>query len=346
MPACAKLASVYHVLEQGGDMNGMRASPVAVLFGLLIAAVQPIAQAQNGYPSKPLTFIVPDGIGGVIDLRARQIAPKLAEALGQPVVVENRPGGNMFVGAQAAAHAPNDGHTLFFGNFATHSLNPWLFKSLPYRPDEDFIPVTLVTMGPIILLANPQVEARSMRELIDLAKSRPGQLNYAALGKGSASHLIMEQIRAITGAEFMLVQYKATGAYIQDLMAGHVQLGLNWWSVVGPQVKAGRLRALAVAAPRRLAVAPDVPTFAEAGLPGIDGVTWQGLFVPAGTPKPIVARLQTEVALILKLPEIRNSLVEAGGEVGGNSPEEFASFIRADRAAWKKSIDAAGITPE
>ena len=325
-------------------MNGMRVLRLTVLLSLLIAAAQ--AVAQNGYPSKPLTLILADGIGGMSDLRARQLAPRLAEALGQPVIVDNRPGGSMILGAQAAARAPGDGHTLFFGNFVTHSLNPWLFKSLPYRPDEDFIPVTLVAMGPIILLANPQLEARSVRELIDLAKSRPGQLNYAALGKGSATHIIMEQIKATTGADIVLVQYKATSAYIQDLIAGHVQISFNWWSIVGPQVKAGRLRALAVAAPHRLAAAPDVQTFAEAGLSGIDGVTWQGLFVPAGTPKSIVARLQTEVAPILRSPEIRNSVVEAGGEIGGNSPEDFAAFVRADRAAWKKSVDAAGITPE
>jgi tripartite-type tricarboxylate transporter receptor subunit TctC len=317
-----------------------------LLLGLLMPAPHTLAQAQGGYPNRPLTVVVPDGAGGAADLRARQIGPKLAEALGQPVVVENRPGANGFLASQAAAHAAGDGHTLFLGNYVTSSLNPWLFKSLPYRPDDDFIPVTMVTMGPLVLLTNRQIEVGSVRDLVDMARWQPGRLNYAALGRGSSQHLIMEQIRAMTGADFTLVQYKTTGAYMQDLVGGHVQIGFNWWSIVGPQVKAGRLRALAVAAPRRLAAAPDVPTFAEAGIPGIDAITWQGIFVPAGTPRAIVSRLQTEIARILQSPQIRNSVIEAGGEVGGNTPEEFAAFIRADRAAWKKAVVAAGITPE
>jgi tripartite-type tricarboxylate transporter receptor subunit TctC len=327
-------------------MNGMAASRVMLLLGLLMPAPHTLAQAQGGYPNRPLTVVVPDGAGGAADLRARQIGPKLAEALGQPVVVENRPGANGFLASQAAAHAAGDGHTLFLANYLIYSVNPMLFKTVPYRPDEDFIPVTLVTMGPLMLLANPRIQVGTVQDLIDMAKWQPGKLNYGAPGRGSAMHLIMAQIRAMTGAEFTLIPYKATGSYIQDLIGGHLQIAFNFWSIVGPQVKAGRLRALAVAAPHRLAAAPDVPTFAEAGIPGIDAVTWQGIFVPAGTPRAVVSRLQTEIARILQSPQIRNSVIEAGGEVGGNTPEEFAAFIRADRAAWKKAVDAAGIKPE
>jgi len=300
----------------------------------------------QSYPAKPLRLIVADGPGGSSDLRARQVAPKLAEALGQPVVIDNRPGGSMIIAAEMAARAPADGYTLFLGNVVTHSLNPLLFKSLPYRADQDFVPVTLVTIGALVVVVNPQVSAATLPELVALAKARPDQIQYGGIGRGSPQHLVMEQLKAATGAQFMFVPYKSVSTSVQDLVGGHMPVGLQFWSVIGGMVKSGKLRAIAVAAPRRLEVAPNIPTFAESGVPDVVGYGWQGIFVPAGTPAPIVARLHADLARIFQLQEIRNPIIETGAEAGGNTPAEFASFIRADQERWKKAADLAGLLPE
>ena len=308
---------------------------LAIAAAALALATALPALAQQ-YPTKPIKLIVPDGPGSAPDTRARQIGGKLAEGLGQPVIVENRPGGSMIIGAEAAARSPADGHTIFMGNVVTHSLNPHLFKSLPYRPDEDFIPVTMISAGPVVMVVNPALNVKSMGELIALARTQT--IDYAVVGQGSPVHVAMEQIKALTGARFEPVAYKATGQFVQDLVAGHIKLSATFWSVIGAHVEAGRVRALAVAAPKRLEVAPDIPTFAEAGVPGIEVYAWQGIFVPAGTPPAIMKRLNAEIARVLKLPEVRASLIDTGAEVGGNSAEEFASFVRADRARWKKAV--------
>ena len=307
---------------------------------LLLAAA---AHAQD-FPSRPLKLIVADGPGSVSDVRARIIAGRLAEGVGQPVVVENRPGGSMAIAAEAASVAAPDGYTLFLGNVVTHSLNPHLFKSLNYKP-EDFAPVTLVSAGPLVLVVHPSVPASTLEDVVKLGRARPGELNYGAIGNGSPGHLIMEQLKAARGTNFMLVPYKSTAQYIQDQIAGNLQLSLNYWVVVGPHVKAGKLRAIAVAAPKRLSAAPDIPTFEEAGIPGIEGSSWQGIMVPAGTPRAIVARLHTELARVLNLPDVKASIVDTGSEVGGNTPEEFAAYIRADRERWKKAVVDAKIEP-
>jgi len=311
----------------------------ALLAGALPCAAQP-------YPSRPIHFIVPDSPGGSSDLRARQIGPRLAEALGQPVIIENKPGGNMMIGAESAAKSPGDGHTMFLGNIVTHSLNPIMFRTLPYRPDEDFIAVTAITAAPLMVTVGSHVAAASMRELVDLAKKNPGSMTYGGTSRGGPQYLLMEQIAAASGAEFTVVPYKATGPSIQDVVGGHLPIALNYWSIVGPLVRAGKLRALAVAANRRLAVAPEVPTLAEAGFPGIELGSWQGIFVPAGTSAEIVSRLHRELARIMSLPEIRNPIIETGADVGGNSPEEFAAFVRADRAKLKKVAERVNLQPQ
>ena len=308
-----------------------------------VLAVSLAAHAQ-AFPAKPLKLIVADGPGSVSDVRARIIAARMSEGLGQPVVIDNRPGGSMAIAAEAAATAPPDGYTLFLGNVVTHSLNPFLFKSLAYRP-EDFIPVTLVSAGPLVLVVHPDVAARSLDELLALGRNQPGKLNYGAIGNGSPGHLIMEQLKAARGADFTLVPYKSTAQYIQDQIAGHLQLSLNYWAVVGGHVKAGKLRALGVAAPTRLSAAPDIPTFEELGVAGIEGSSWQGIMVPAGTPRALVARLHAELVRVLNLPDVKASIVDTGSEVGGNTPEEFAAFIRADRERWRKAVQAARVQP-
>src|SRR5437773_975333 len=321
----------------------MRTARLAVAASCLVIATAAIGQS---YPSKPLRFIIADGAGGPADLRARQIGAKLAEFLGQPVVIDNRPGGSMIIAAEAAAKAAPDGYTLFLGNGVTHSLNPLTFKSLPYRPDQDFVPVTLISAGPLILVVHAQVPARTLGELVEIGKSRPDQLQYAMTGRGSPGHLVMEQLKAVTGAQFLAVPYKSTGTMIQDLVGGHMPMTLNYWSIVGPHVRSGKMRALAVAASRRLDAAREIPTFAEAGVPGVEGGGWQGIFVPAGTPKPIVERIYRETVRVLNIPEIRSQLIDTGAEIGGNTPEQFAAMIRADQERSKKAAALAGLSPE
>jgi tripartite-type tricarboxylate transporter receptor subunit TctC len=316
----------------------------AFLLALLLATSPSLAAAQS-YPTRPLKLIVPDGAGGVGDLRARHIAQKLAEALGQVVIVDNRPGGSMIIAAEAAAHSAADGYTLFMGNVVTHSVNPHLFRTLPYRPEEDFAPVTMISSGPLVLVVSSSLPASTLEDLIALAKARPGTLSYGAVGQGSPTHIVMEQIKAIRGADFQFIAYKSTGQFIQDLVAGHLQVSLNYWSILGPHVKSGKLRALGVTAAKRLEVAPEVPTFAEAGLPGLEVSAWQGIMVPAGTPRPIVARLHEEIARVLESPDIRRTIVDTGADVGGNTPESFAAFLRADRERWKKAVADARIPP-
>ena len=311
---------------------------------LAAASLGAYAQQPAAYPNKPLKLIVPDGAGSVSDLRARQVAGKLGELLGQPVVVENRVGGSMMIGAEAAARSPADGYTLFFGNIVTHSLNPMLFKTLPYKP-EDFAPVTMVSAGPLILVVHPDLPAKNVEEFVALARAQPGKLSYGVVGQGSPGHIVMEQIKLQRGTQIELIPYKSSAQATQDLIAGHLKISLSYWSIVGQQVKAGKLRALAVASARRLEVAPDVPTFAEAGMPGVEATGWQGIMVPAGTPRPVVQKLYAETKKVLALPEIRNPLVDTGAEIGGNTPEEFAAFVQADRERWKKWITDARIEP-
>jgi tripartite-type tricarboxylate transporter receptor subunit TctC len=318
-------------------------SLVTLLLGVL--AVVSTAPAQP-FPSKPLRFILADGAGGPTDLRARQIGARLSEYLGQPVVIDNRPGGNMMIAAEAAAKAPADGYTLFMGNVVTHSLNPWLFRTLPYRPNQDFAPITMVSAGPLILVVNPQVPAHSMAELVAYARAQPGNVHYATLGRGTPTHLAMERLNVQSGVQLVPVVYKSTGTFVQDLIGGHVPVALNFWSIIGPHVKSGKLRALAVLAPRRLEAARDIPTTAEAGFPGIEAHAWQGVFVPAATPKQIIARLHEQIVRALNSPEIRNHIIETGAELGGNTPEEFEAMIRADQAMWKTAIAEAKISAE
>jgi tripartite-type tricarboxylate transporter receptor subunit TctC len=314
-----------------------------ILFALFALALSLGAAAQP-YPNKPLRFIVADGPGSVSDLRARQIAVKLGELLGQPVVIENRGGGSMIIAAEAAARSPADGYTLFLGNIVTHSLNPMLFKTLPYKP-EDFIPITSISAGPMILVVHPDLPAKNIDELVALAKAQPGKLSYGQIGIGSPGHVVMEQIKLMRSTQIELIPYKSSGQAIQELLAGHLKIHLNYWSIVGQQIRAGKLRALGVTSQQRLEAAPEIPTFAEQGMPGVEAKGWQGVMVPAGTPKPIVDRLYAEMKKVMAMPDIKNPLVETGAEVGGETPEQFAAFIQADRERWKKWITDARIEP-
>jgi len=341
-------AVVFVPIQFVGDIGGrlIAGLALAVVSAVLASLVVATAALAQPYPSRPIRFIVPDGPGSVSDLRARQLGAKLSEQIGQAVVIDNRPGGSFIVGAQEAARAAPDGYTIFLGSIVTHSLNPLLFKTLPYRPSEDFVPVTMLSGGPLILVVHPSVGVTDAKSLIELSKARPNQIAYGAVGLGGPTHIVMEHLKRETGAQFLMVPYKSSGAYIQDLMGGHMPVALNYWAVLAPHIKSGKMRALGVAARRRLQAAPDIPTFAEAGVPEIDSTGWQGIFVPAGTPRRFVERLHTEVARAINSPEIRNNLIETGAEVGGNSPDAFAAMIRADQDKWRRMAGAANIVPQ
>lgn len=313
-------------------------------FCVLAASVASTPARAQPFPSKPVRIILPVGAGNPGDVRARQISAGFLEVFGQQLIVDNRPGANGFIAAEAAARAPADGYTLFMGNSLTHVYNPWLFRKMPYRDVEDFVPVTLIAGGPLMLAVNAQLPVRSLGDLLALAKEKPGELNYGIGAR--ATDVVMHQIGRTTGINVVGVPYKAPGADLTDAIAGHVQIVFNYWAILEPLVKSGKLRVLAVAAPTRLAAAPDVPTFAEAGVPGIELFAWTGLFVPTGTPPDIVDRLQNGIAQILQAPALRDEIIRSGSIVGGNSTEEFSAFWRADRTRTGKALADAGIAPE
>ena len=312
--------------------------------GLLAAsAAWAPAQAQ-AYPNKPVHIILPVGSGNPGDVRARQIAAKFPEVFGQPLIVENRPGANGFIAAEAAARATADGYTLFLGNSGTHVYNPWLFRKMPYRDAEDFAPVTLIAGGPVVMAVNAELPVRNLGDLIALAKAKPGELNYGTAGR--LTDVVAHQIKRAADINLVGVPYKAPGADLPDVIAGRVQIAFNYWAILEPLVKSGRLRAIAVAAPARLAAAPEVPTFTEVGLPGVELVAWTGLFAPAGTPPEIIDRLQKGISQILQAPALRDEIVRSGSFVGGLSKEEFSAYWLADRARTGKMLAEAGIAPE
>ncbi len=313
---------------------------------VLMVALSPIGITwAQSYPTKPVKLIVPNVSGSPVDLRARQIAVKFPGVFGQPLLVENRPGANGFIAAQAVARAAGDGYTLLNATQNEIALNPWLLKNLPYVPEADFIPVVSLSRGPTILAVNSQLPAQNLNEFLALAKTRPGQLTYGCVPK-ALGFLLMEQIKSRTGIDVVQVPYKALGAELPDLISGRVSSAFSYWSVLMPHVKAGKLRILAVTSAKRLEVMPNVPTFAEAGLPGLETYAWQGVFAPIGTPKVVVERLNAGIAAILNAPEIRQQIIDGGSEVGGGSLEEFAAFTRAERQRWGKVIQDAKITPE
>jgi tripartite-type tricarboxylate transporter receptor subunit TctC len=307
--------------------------------GLIAAAAA--AQAQS-YPTKPIWLIEPAGPGSAVDVFARQLAPGLGERLGQSVVIDNRPGGNSAIGAREVARAAPDGYTLLHGNI-NNSLNDLLSSDGCCRLNEALIPVTRLTSTPLVMVINPAVAATNLKEYIALAKAQPRLLNFASGGTGSITQLLGEKVKSSAGISSLEVPYKAIGAELPDLLAGHVMTAYLAPVVVAKHIASGKLRALGVAGPRRLGILPDVPTLAEAGLPGVEASGWNGLFVPAGTPKEIINRLHADTAKVLASPAIKNDAVNMGYELGGEGPEEFAAFIRSEIVKWGKVIKESDI---
>jgi tripartite-type tricarboxylate transporter receptor subunit TctC len=312
---------------------------------LAALALPAIAHGQI-YPAKPIRMIVAYPPGGGTDIVGRVVAQKLGEALGQAVVVENRGGASGNIGTELVARAAPDGYTVLMGNVAPNAINVSLFKNLPFDPVADFAPVTLVASTPNILVVHPSTPARTVSEVIALAKAKPGTLNFASAGVGSSSHLAGELFRILAGAEIVHVPYKGAGPAMVDVLSGQVQLYFATMPAAMPHVKSGKLAAIAVTSAKRSPALPDAPTIAESGVPGYEASTWYGLLAPAHTPGAAVARLHQATVKILADAALREKLADQGFEPVGDSPGEFGAYIKSEIAKWGKVIRDAGIRPE
>jgi tripartite-type tricarboxylate transporter receptor subunit TctC len=311
---------------------------------LLGAAAAPAALAQATYPTRAVRIVVAYPPGGGIDVMARQLAERLTPQWGQPVVVENRPGGSTIPATELVAKSPADGHTILLTTDSTFSINPHLFAKLPYS-DRDFVAVTQLILLQQLLLANPSLPANNLTELVALARAKPGTLNYGSYGSGSQPHLAAETLKARAGID--IVPYKGLSLSIPAAIAGEVQLTFSGIASSRAQVQAGRLKALAIGGPRRSPLMPDVPTFAEQGYPEVETHAWFGLFVPAGTPRATVDRIYRDVAAILIEPGFREKeVVQKGYDLVASSPEEFAAFIVRDREARGRAVKISGAKAE
>lgn len=308
----------------------------------LFAAMAQPAAAQNGYPARPIRIIVPSAPGGGTDYTARTIAQKLTEAVGQTVIVENRPGAAGNIGVEIASKASPDGYTLVMP-ITSFAMNPHLYKKLPFDTVNDFAPITLAAVAPLYLVISPSVPAKNVSELITLAKSKPGQLNYANSGNGTSAHLAGELFKKMAGVDLVSIAYKGGGPAVLDLVAGRVQMYFSTVPAALAQVQAGKLRGLAVTSAKRVNLMPDVPTVAESGLPGYEIVGWFGLFAPAGTPKPVIAKLNRELNQVLRAPETQKRFESEGLVPGGGTPEELVKFLRSEIAKWGALIKQIGL---
>jgi tripartite-type tricarboxylate transporter receptor subunit TctC len=318
-----------------------------VLCAIALAATFAAPAQAQVYPAKPIRLVVPYPAGGGTDFFARVVGAQLSAQLGQPVVVENRPGAATIIGAEAVAKSAADGYTLLLGDTATFAVNPSLYKKLPYDPGKDLTAVTMTGRFALLLVVNPsKLKAGSVKELVEMAKQASGRIDYASPGPGSPHHLAMEMFKQRTGTQFVHVPYKGAAPAVQDLLAGQVPLMFLDLAAGAPQIKAGKLKALAVASDKRIAALPDLPTVAESGVPGFEAWAWQVLAVPEATPRDVVARLNAEFRRAVSVPEIRQKLVDAGIDPLQSSPEDASAYIRSETLKWAKVIGEGKITVE
>ena len=314
-----------------------------VTVAILVAAPQ-AALAQLTYPSKPIRFIIPFAPGGATDIMARMIGQKLTEAWGQPVVVESKPGANGIIASEATAKAAPDGYTMLLAVLSTHATNVSLYSKLPYDPVRDFTPVVLMAYTPLVLVVPAASPFRSVKDLVDAAKAKPGQLNFSA---GTATiHLTGELFKSVTGTDITAVPYKGTVPGLMAVMSGEVGLTFEPPVTALPQIKGGRVRALAVTSPQRSPLLPDVPTVQEAGVPSFEAYSWFGIMMPAGVPRGITAKMESEVLRILTLPDIKEKLAASGLDLLPMTGERFAAFAKIETEKWAKTIKASGMKIE
>ena len=317
---------------------------VRLLGAVCLMCVAASAGAQ-AYPAKPVRVIVGFSPGGSTDVTARIVAQKLTDAWRQQVIVENRAGAGGNIGAEAVAKAPPDGYTLLLATTGIMSVNHRLYRTLSYDALRDFAPVTQIGSLPLILIVHPSLPAKSVKDLVALAKARPGQLSYASSGVGGTTHMTGEIFRMLAGVDIVHIPYKGSGQAMADLIGGQVPVAFDQIASSIAQVEAGKLRALAVTSAKRFASVPSLPTMMEAGVAGYEAVSWNGITAPAATPREIVLRIQQEVARIVQLPDIKERFFKDGIEPVASTPEQFAAHIRSERAKWEKVVDAAGIKP-
>ena len=308
-----------------------------------VAAAAALPAYAQDYPSKPLRFIAPNLPGGPTDILARLIGQKLTESMGQPVIIENRAGAGGNIGTEVAAKAPPDGYTLVTGNNATFGANVSLYKRLGFDPVKDFTPVILVATQPNILVVHPSLPVRNVKDLIALAKARPGQLNYSGSGVGAAAHLAAELFKSMTGTNIVHISYKSAAPALTDLIGGQTQLMFATALSVMPHIKSQRVKALAVTTAKRSRILPELPTVAEAGVPGFEASTWHGVLVPAGTPAPVVERLNSEINKMLQTADVRDKLGALGAEIVGGSSKDFADHIRREIPKWAKVVKSINV---
>ena len=320
---------------------------LAALFaGLVALTVSAVTEAADSYPSKPLRMVITFPAGGPSDVVVRLVTQRMTEEWGHPVIIDNRGGAGGIVGTEVVAHAPPDGYTFLVGTAGGMTINPALHAKLSYDPFRDFAPVGMLVMNPQILIAHPSVPAKTVRELVQYAKERPGQLNFGSAGSGTATHLGLELLKLSTGMQAVHVPYKGGAPALTDLVGGQIQL--LWLSIpsVLPHVKSGRLRALAVSTLKRSASALEVPTVAESGYPGFEYANWNALFVPAATPQARIAKINARVVKALNEPEIAQKLVAQGADPAPGTPAELGRYMQTDHERWKKVISSAGIKPQ
>ena len=320
----------------------MRSFSLAVLVLAVSATMASNAVYAQAWPNKPVRILIAFPPGGAIDIVARIMGPRLSESIGQPVLVENRPGAGGLLGTELAAKAAPDGHTVFFGTLGNLSVNPLLYPKLPFDIDRDFAPLTQVVSTTFMLYVNPASPVKTVNDLIALAKSRPGTLNYSSSGNGGAPQLAAELFNSMAGVKMVHIPYKGSNQSVTDVIGGQVQLTFDSLALGLPYVKAGKLRAVATLGPKRISQLPDVPSVSET-LPGYEVTNWFGMVVPAATPRDIIARLYGEILKVLRLPEVRNSLIAQGTEPVGSSPEEFRAFMKSEAAKWARVIKEANI---
>jgi len=324
----------------------MRSLKVLLTAAALVVAHLAAPAYGQSYPTRPIRFVVPFAPGGSTDTLARSISIKMADTMGQQIVVDNRSGGNGNIGMQIVAEAPPDGYTIVLGYIANLAIGPHLYAKLPFDPVKSFAPVTLLAESPNILVAHPSLPVKSVKELIAYAKAHPGTLNFGSASVASVGHLTGVMLNQMAGIDLQHVPYKGSGQAVIDVVGGQIQLMFSGMSSVMPHIKAGRLRPLAVTGAKRSPAAPDVPTIAESGFPGFAATAWYGVLAPAQTPKPIVKRLHDEVLHALAQPDVKQRLESVGFEIEGSTPEEFGTYIKNEIKKWEKVVKASGAKPE
>jgi tripartite-type tricarboxylate transporter receptor subunit TctC len=317
-------------------------SSLVALFGAMAAPLFP-ASAQEKWPAKAITYVVPFPTGGTTDTLARLIGQRLGAALGTTIVVDNKPGAGGNIGSEFVARAAPDGYTILGGTISSHAINVSLYSKLGYDPVKSFAPITLIGSNPNVLVVPASSPFKSVADVLAAAREKPGSIAFASAGNGTSQHLSGELFKSLAKVDLIHIPYKGSAPAIQDVMSGQVPMMFDTSVVAGPHIQSGKLRALAVTSGKRAPAFPNVPTVAEAGVPGYELVSWQAIFAPAGTPQPIVDRLYTEIAKILKSPEMQERLANLGMEASGMSPAEFAAFQRSEIEKWARVVKAANV---